>query len=185
MFDTRITVQEGRWFIHYSAQTAPIELHKPLSLFSNWIVAPLVAAGLSHVFLKGHAQLAVAVILLGSSPCTAMVLVWGKLAAGNQEQNVVNTSLNTVTIMFLYAPLDVGAGVRGQILRTPAFLGCAARRFGLDTRFLYGFLCVLRVSVVNFQRAFGIVFSPIPLSLRRRAAKPECRSTPAGQIAPG
>ncbi|HQE91714.1 MAG TPA: recombinase family protein [Anaerolineae bacterium] len=30
MFDTRITVQEGRWFIHYSAQTAPIELHKPL-----------------------------------------------------------------------------------------------------------------------------------------------------------
>ena len=76
-----------------------------LSLFSNWVVAPLVAAGLAYLFLIGHDQLIVAVILLGSSPCTAMVLVWGKLAEGNQEQNVVNTSLNTISIMVLYVPL--------------------------------------------------------------------------------
>ena len=76
-----------------------------LSLFSNWIVAPAVAALLARLFLKGNEQLIVAVILLGSSPCTAMVLVWGKLAEGNQEQNVVNTSLNTLTIMVLYAPM--------------------------------------------------------------------------------
>jgi ACR3 family arsenite transporter len=76
-----------------------------LSLFSNWIVAPAVAALLARLFLKGNEQLMVAVILLGSSPCTAMVLVWGKLAEGNQEQNVVNTSLNTLTIMVLYAPI--------------------------------------------------------------------------------
>lgn len=76
-----------------------------LSLFSNWIVAPLVTATLARLFLGGNEQLMVAVILLGSSPCTAMVLVWGKLAQGNQEQNVVNTSLNTITIMVLYAPV--------------------------------------------------------------------------------
>jgi len=34
-----------------------------------------------------------------------MVLVWGSLANGNQEQNVTNTTLNTITIMFLYAPV--------------------------------------------------------------------------------
>ena len=34
-----------------------------------------------------------------------MVCVWGALANGNQEQNVVNTTLNTITIMFLYAPV--------------------------------------------------------------------------------
>jgi len=34
-----------------------------------------------------------------------MVLVWGSLADVNREQNVINTSLNTVTIMFLYAPI--------------------------------------------------------------------------------
>jgi len=76
-----------------------------ITLLSNWIVAPLVAAGLASVFLRGNEQLMVAVILLGASPCTAMVLVWGKLAGGNQEQNVLNTSLNTVTIMFLYVPV--------------------------------------------------------------------------------
>jgi len=76
-----------------------------LSLFSNWVVAPLVTAGLAYLLLRGNEQLIVAVILLGSSPCTAMVLVWGKLAEGNQEQNVINTSLNTVTIMVLYVPM--------------------------------------------------------------------------------
>lgn len=85
-----------------------------LSLFSNWIIAPIVAAVLANVFLKGNEQLIVAVILLGSSPCTAMVLVWGKLADGNQEQNVVNTSLNTITIMFLYAPMvTLLTGIQG------------------------------------------------------------------------
>jgi ACR3 family arsenite transporter len=76
-----------------------------MTLLSNWIVSPLVHLGLASLFLQGNPQLMVAVILLGASPCTAMVLVWGKLADGNQEQNVVNTSLNTVTIMFLYVPV--------------------------------------------------------------------------------
>lgn len=76
-----------------------------LTMTSNWIIAPLIAAGLAFIFLKDNPQLMVAVILLGSSPCTAMVLVWGRLAEGNQEQNVVNTSINTITIMVLYVPL--------------------------------------------------------------------------------
>jgi ACR3 family arsenite transporter len=76
-----------------------------LTLISNWIIAPLLALALTKIFLNGNQQLMVAMILLGSSPCTAMVLVWGKLAEGNQEQNVVNTSLNTITVMFLYVPV--------------------------------------------------------------------------------
>lgn len=85
-----------------------------LSLVSNWIVAPLVAALLAGLFLKGNEQLNVAVILLGSSPCTAMVLVWGRLSGGNQEQNVVNTSINTITIMFLYVPIvSLLTGIQG------------------------------------------------------------------------
>ncbi len=76
-----------------------------LTLFSNWIIAPVVTVVLANLFLTGHDQLIVSVILLGSSPCTAMVLVWGTLAEGNQEQNFITTSLNTVTIMILYAPV--------------------------------------------------------------------------------
>jgi len=76
-----------------------------LTLISNWVWAPLVTAFLAYYFLAGQNQLIVSLILLGSSPCTAMVLVWGVLAEGNQEQNIINTSLNTITIMILYAPM--------------------------------------------------------------------------------
>ncbi len=76
-----------------------------LTIISNWIVAPIVGFLLANLFLAGYEQLIVAIILLSSSPCTAMVLVWGYLAEGNQEQNIINTSLNTATIIFLYAPI--------------------------------------------------------------------------------
>jgi len=43
-----------------------------------------------------------------------MVLVWGRLANANQEQNVVNTSINTITIMLLYVPLvSLLTGIQG------------------------------------------------------------------------
>jgi len=80
-----------------------------LTIISNWLVAPIVGLAMVNIFLPGTSQamreLTVAVILLSSSPCTAMVLVWGWMAKGNQEQNVVNTSLNTITIIFGYAPM--------------------------------------------------------------------------------
>ena len=78
-----------------------------LTLISNWIVAPFVGLMMARIFLPGQEQLVVAIILLSASPCTAMVLVWGWMARGNQEQNVTNTSLNTITIIFLYVPIVV------------------------------------------------------------------------------
>ncbi len=78
-----------------------------LTLVSNWIVAPIVGLIMAMIFLPGQEQLVVAIILLSASPCTAMVLVWGWMARGNQEQNVTNTSLNTLTIIFLYVPIVI------------------------------------------------------------------------------
>ncbi|NVM52105.1 MAG: ACR3 family arsenite efflux transporter [Candidatus Helarchaeota archaeon] len=91
-----------------------------LTLISNWGVAPFVGAGLAAVFLQGNEQLIVAVILLAASPCTAMVLIWGYLAEGNQEQNFITTSINTITIIFGYVGL-VGLliGLVGLITGTP------------------------------------------------------------------
>lgn len=53
-----------------------------LTLVSNWIVAPFVGLLMARIFLQGYEQLIVAIILLSSSPCTAMVLVWGYLKKG-------------------------------------------------------------------------------------------------------
>ncbi|MFX0073005.1 MAG: arsenic resistance protein, partial [Candidatus Hermodarchaeota archaeon] len=60
-----------------------------LTLISNWVIAPLIGVLMAIIFLGGNEQLVFAIILLSSSPCTAMVLVWGYLAKGNQEQNVI------------------------------------------------------------------------------------------------
>ncbi|MGB3908095.1 MAG: ACR3 family arsenite efflux transporter [Methanomethylovorans sp.] len=44
-------------------------------------------------------------ILLGIAPCTAMVLVWGFLARGNDAHTLVMVAINSLTMLFLYGPL--------------------------------------------------------------------------------
>jgi ACR3 family arsenite transporter len=44
-------------------------------------------------------------ILLGIAPCTAMVLVWGFLARGNDGHTLVMVAINSLTMLFLYGPL--------------------------------------------------------------------------------
>ncbi len=52
-------------------------------------------------------------ILLGIAPCTAMVLVWGSLARGNDGHTLVMVAINSLIMLLLYGPLggfllDVG-----------------------------------------------------------------------------
>jgi ACR3 family arsenite transporter len=44
-------------------------------------------------------------ILLGIAPCTAMVLVWGFLARGNDGHTLVMVAINSLTMLFLYGLL--------------------------------------------------------------------------------
>ncbi len=44
-------------------------------------------------------------ILLGIAPCTAMVLVWGFLARGNDGHTLIMVAINSLTMLFLYGPL--------------------------------------------------------------------------------
>jgi ACR3 family arsenite transporter len=44
-------------------------------------------------------------ILLGIAPCTAMVLVWGYLARGNDGHTLVMVAINSLTMLFLYGLL--------------------------------------------------------------------------------
>jgi arsenite transporter len=44
-------------------------------------------------------------ILLGIAPCTAMVLVWGFLARGNDGHTLMMVALNSLTMLLLYGPL--------------------------------------------------------------------------------
>ena len=44
-------------------------------------------------------------ILLGIAPCTAMVLVWGYLARGNDSHTLVMVAINSLTMLLLYGVL--------------------------------------------------------------------------------
>jgi len=44
-------------------------------------------------------------ILLGIAPCTAMVLVWGFLAKGNDGHTLVMVAINSLSMLLLYGPL--------------------------------------------------------------------------------
>jgi ACR3 family arsenite transporter len=44
-------------------------------------------------------------ILLGVAPCTAMVLVWGYLARGNDGHTLVMVAINSLTMLLLYGPI--------------------------------------------------------------------------------
>ncbi|MFC2061012.1 ACR3 family arsenite efflux transporter [Elusimicrobiota bacterium] len=78
----------------------------------NWLVDSVHGAG-TVVINSGIKMLQVPLwrsylagcILLGIAPCTAMVLVWGYLAKGNDGHTLVMVAINSLVMLFLYGPL--------------------------------------------------------------------------------
>jgi ACR3 family arsenite transporter len=75
--------------------------------FLGWLFKPLITGtelihgqeiSLANSYIAGA-------ILLGIAPCTAMVLMWGYLSYGNQGLTLVMVAINSLTMLFLYAPL--------------------------------------------------------------------------------
>ncbi len=153
-----------------------------LTLISNWLVAPFVGLAMVNIFLPGTdpatEQLKVAIILLSSSPCTAMVLVWGWMAKGNQEQNVVNTSINTITIIFLYvAMVSLLTGIQNIpidpwlllislvfFIGIPLFLGIISKKLIISSKGLPWFNdkykpFVGKISIVALLTTLVVLFS--------------------------
>src|SRR4030042_1978197 len=80
---------------------------KPLlvTLFANWVVAPIIMTLYANVLLAGNPQYIAGVILLGLSPCTAMVMWWMLLAKGNMAQGLIKPAVHAMFMLILYAPL--------------------------------------------------------------------------------
>ncbi|MFC1805168.1 ACR3 family arsenite efflux transporter [Candidatus Omnitrophota bacterium] len=96
-----------------------------LTLVVNWCIKPFTMLAISWLFLgvlfkgllpgveivKGGGQVELyrsyisGCILLGIAPCTAMVLIWGHLAKGNDGHTLVMVAINSLAMLFLYAPL--------------------------------------------------------------------------------
>lgn len=96
-----------------------------LTLFINWAIKPFTMYFIASFFigvlfknfLPGveivktgdevylYRSYISGAILLGIAPCTAMVLVWSYLAKGNDGLTLVMVAINSLTMLFLYAPL--------------------------------------------------------------------------------
>ncbi|WAL59610.1 ACR3 family arsenite efflux transporter [Thermocoleostomius sinensis] len=75
--------------------------------FLGWLFRPLIAGtelirGVSVPLADSYIAGA---ILLGIAPCTAMVLMWGYLSYSNQGHTLVMVAVNSLAMLFLYAPL--------------------------------------------------------------------------------
>ncbi len=80
---------------------------KPLivTIIANWVIAPPLMTLLANTFFAGSPQYIAGLILLGLSPCTAMVMWWMFLARGDMAQGLINTAVNALLMLALYAPL--------------------------------------------------------------------------------
>jgi ACR3 family arsenite transporter len=96
-----------------------------LTLFINWAIKPFTMFFIAWFFLgylfkdflpgteilKNGEEVELwrsyisGAILLGVAPCTAMVLMWGYLARGNDGLTLVMVAINSLTMLVLYAPL--------------------------------------------------------------------------------
>jgi ACR3 family arsenite transporter len=67
-------------------------------LFKRIIWSPFISTEYESQYTAG-------MILLGVAPCTAMVLVWSYLSKGNMVHTLVMVAINSLSMLFLNAPL--------------------------------------------------------------------------------
>jgi ACR3 family arsenite transporter len=112
--------------IDFTQAVNAVRAPKPvlLTLVVNWVIKPFTMVVFAQFFLgylfkplltgtellRGtEVELAssyiAGAILLGIAPCTAMVLMWGYLSYSNQGHTLVMVAINSLAMLFLYAPL--------------------------------------------------------------------------------
>jgi ACR3 family arsenite transporter len=106
-------------------------------------------------------------ILLGIAPCTAMVLMWSYLARGNDGLTLVMVAINSLTMLFLYAPLGgFLLGVNAMPIPWETILLSVAIYVGLPlvAGFLSRKLIIARMGEKWFRQKFIHLLTPVSIT---------------------
>ena len=85
-----------------------------ITVLCNWAFQPFLMFGLAMLFFRvaysgvlsidKQKQYVAGSVILGGSPCTAMVFVWSTLVNGHAAYTLLQVAINDILVMALYVP---------------------------------------------------------------------------------
>ncbi|OMH83651.1 Arsenical-resistance protein Acr3 [Zancudomyces culisetae] len=92
--------------LHKMASTRTFWKNIAFSLVVNWIIAPAIMLALGWATLPDLPEYRSGLMLVGTARCIAMVLIWNRMAGGDEELCAIIVAVNSLLQLVLYGPLS-------------------------------------------------------------------------------